>query len=433
MRRGLLILVAWLVAVSAVAQTIQPGQQVALAAVNAAAIINVTTDTTVTVQVQGTWTGTLTFRSSLLGSVFTDTNCVPVNGSTATTTTTSNGIWTCTAIGLNFLETVFSSFGSGSAIISYQTAYISSGGSSGGGASSSVSVVQGGNTAAVNASSQLSVNCANCSGSGVSQQDNTGFTPGTTNFVPVGGEVDDVGTTAVTENSAGAARITAQRGLHVNLRTLAGAETGIAALPLQVSLANTGANSNAILIDRFGGIFPSTQSGTWTVQPGNTANTTAWLVTGAGGTFPVTGTFFQATQPVSNAGTFAVQAAQSGTWNVTNVSGTVSLPTGASTEATLSTLQTQTAVPTTIFDGLTNVTTAGTRVVLAASQAVKGVTIKARSTNTGIIYVGNASVASTNGLQLKAGESVAMAIANLNTVNIDSSVNGEGVTYLGVN
>jgi hypothetical protein len=36
---------------------------------------------------------------------------------------------------------------------------------------------------------------------------------------------------------------------------------------------------------------------------------------------------------VDNAGTFAVQAAQSGTWNVTNVSGTVSLPTGASTAA----------------------------------------------------------------------------------------------------
>lgn len=27
-----------------------------------------------------------------------------------------------------------------------------------------------------------------------------------------------------------------------------------------------------------GGTFPATQSGTWTVQPGNTANTTAWLV-----------------------------------------------------------------------------------------------------------------------------------------------------------
>lgn len=36
---------------------------------------------------------------------------------------------------------------------------------------------------------------------------------------------------------------------------------------------------------------------------------------------------------VTNAGTFAVQAAQSGAWNITNVSGTVTLPTGAATAA----------------------------------------------------------------------------------------------------
>lgn len=34
----------------------------------------------------------------------------------------------------------------------------------------------------------------------------------------------------------------------------------------------------------------------------------------------------------------AIPSSQSGTWNITNISGTVSLPTGASTEATLSTL-----------------------------------------------------------------------------------------------
>lgn len=66
-------------------------------------------------------------------------------------------------------------------------------------------------------------------------------------------------------------------------------------------------------------------------------------IAASGTTVPVSGTFWQATQPVSlasvpshdvtNAGTFAVQAAQSGTWNVTNISGTVSLPTGAATAA----------------------------------------------------------------------------------------------------
>ncbi len=64
------------------------------------------------------------------------------------------------------------------------------------------------------------------------------------------------------------------------------------------------------------GTVAATQSGTWTVQPGNTANTTAWKVDGSAVTQPVSGT---------------VTANQGGTWNITNVSGTVSLPTGAAT------------------------------------------------------------------------------------------------------
>ena len=59
----------------------------------------------------------------------------------------------------------------------------------------------------------------------------------------------------------------------------------------------------------------ATQSGTWTIQPGNTANTTAWLVTGTGGTFPAT---------------------QSGTWTV-GLSASQTLAT-VTTVTTLSTL-----------------------------------------------------------------------------------------------
>ena len=44
-----------------------------------------------------------------------------------------------------------------------------------------------------------------------------------------------------------------------------------------------------------------TQSGTWTVQPGNTANTTAWKMDGSAVTQPVSGTFWPATQPISAA------------------------------------------------------------------------------------------------------------------------------------
>lgn len=109
------------------------------------------------------------------------------------------------------------------------------------------------------------------------------------------------------------------------------------------------------------------------------------------------------------------------------------LPTGAST---LSEQQTQTAllaIPTTIFNGKTNVTTAGTRVALAGSQVIKSVTIKALVGNTGLIYVGNSSVSSSNGFQLSPGDSISLNLTNLATINIDSAINGEGVSYLGVN
>lgn len=105
----------------------------------------------------------------------------------------------------------------------------------------------------------------------------------------------------------------------------------------------------------------------------------------------------------------------------------------AVTQPVSGTVTTTETVPTTIYNGKKTVTTAGTRVTLASSQAVKSVTIKALSTNTGFIYVGDTSVASTNGFQLSAGETISMDIANLNTVNLDSSVSGESVTYIGVN
>ena len=219
----------------------------------------------------------------------------------------------------------------------------------------------------MDASSFLMVNCqAGCSGS--SFADSGTFTAGTTNISVDGGLFDDTPPTAITTGKAAAFRITNNRALHVNLRNQAGTEMGTSSNPLQVTLANTGANTNKLLvtadpitfasaqpvtqsgnwtarivgnaggiIDAAGqnaaspanevltacqfntspttitsgnispfqcdsggkllvntgtvtvtGTVAATESGTWTVQPGNTANTTAWLVTGTGGTFPVT-------------------------------------------------------------------------------------------------------------------------------------------------
>ena len=89
--------------------------------------------------------------------------------------------------------------------------------------------------------------------------------------------------------------------------------------------------------------FPASQSVTFTRLKATTDTLTASLdatdsTNIAGINSKLAGTLTVGSHAVTNAGTFAVQATQSGNWNVNNVSGTVSLPTGASTEATLSTL-----------------------------------------------------------------------------------------------
>ena len=73
------------------------------------------------------------------------------------------------------------------------------------------------------------------------------------------------------------------------------------------------------------------------------------IVDSVTGSVTVVGTGTFVTQSVvTNAGTFAVQATQAGTWNITNISGTVSLPTGAATESTLSTLVLSSGTVTTV-------------------------------------------------------------------------------------
>ena len=90
------------------------------------------------------------------------------------------------------------------------------------------------------------------------------------------------------------------------------------------------------------------------------------------------------------------------------------------------------AIPSSLSYGNTNVTTAGTEVALASSTALtSGVTVKAKASNTGLIYVGLNGVSSSTGFQLAAGEQIFIEIDNLATVYVDSAVNGEGVTYIG--
>lgn len=104
--------------------------------------------------------------------------------------------------------------------------------------------------------------------------DDAAFTPGTSKVMMFGAQFDDTAPDSVDEGDAGAVRMSANRNMFVTLRDAAGNERGLN-------------------IDGSGNL---------------TAN--------------ITGTVTVGSHAVTNAGTFAVQAAQSGTWTVTGTGGT---------------------------------------------------------------------------------------------------------------
>jgi hypothetical protein len=240
-------------------------------------------------------------------------------------------------------------------------------------------------------------------GVGTSASDKSAFTAGSTAFTPSGGFFQTTATTnPLTPGQMGAWQLTATRAGFVNLRDATGTEIGTPTTPIRSApdstiWAMTGTSANVNVSNTSIGVTQSTSpwvvsnGGTFAVQltgatnninnisgtislptgaatsanqpsnaaaastttgqtgnlamgavttaaPAYTTATTnnlslttagALRVDGSAVTQPVSGTFWQTTQPVSG----TVTATQGGTWNITNVSGTVSLPTGASTSA----------------------------------------------------------------------------------------------------
>ncbi len=131
-------------------------------------------------------------------------------------------------------------------------------------------------------------------------------------------------------------------------------------------------------------------SGTQTISGTVTANA------GTGNFTVVQATAASLNATVVGTGTFAVQAAQSGTWNITNISGTVSLPTGAATETTLATLLSSSTFTGRINTQGQKTMAASTPVVLASDQSAIPVsqsgtwnvgTVTTVSTITNVVHV----------------------------------------------
>jgi hypothetical protein len=187
---------------------------------------------------------------------------------------------------------------------------------------------------AVSAAKPLPVNIISGAGSGgTAMTDDAAFTPGTTSITPVGGTYRSV-RDSVDDNDGGALAMTAKRALYTTLETPNGDsamdETNDAvrvnlvtptALPVTDNggsltvdgtvTANAGTgpwpvtdNGGSLTVDN-GGTFAvqAAQSGTWTVQPGNTANTTAWKVDNSAVTQPANVSQINGVTPLMGNGT----------------------------------------------------------------------------------------------------------------------------------
>lgn len=121
--------------------------------------------------------------------------------------------------------------------------------------------------------------------------DEATFTAGVSTFSSSGGVFND-SIAALSSGQQGAHRLTPNRADHVNLRNNSGTEIGTATTPLQVSLANTGANTNKLLVTAdpitFASAQPVTQSGSWAVTANAGTNlNTSLLALESGGNLAV--------------------------------------------------------------------------------------------------------------------------------------------------
>lgn len=71
-------------------------------------------------------------------------------------------------------------------------------------------------------------------------------------------------------------------------------------------------------------------------------------------------------------------------------------------------------------------------VQLSSNSLKQGVVIKASSSNTGIVYIGNSSgVTTSSGFELGAGESVTIPINNTNLVYLIANASGQSISFVG--
>ena len=130
----------------------------------------------------------------------------------------------------------------------------------------------------------------------------------------------------------------------------------------------------------------------------------------------------------NNIGDVDILSIAAGDNNIGNVDLASAIPAGSNTIGKVD------HTTTGIGSGRKVVTTAGTRVALATTTLAKWVTITAETDNTGYVVVGSAAgviaaLGTREGVPLAAGDSITLPLDDLADVGLDSTVNGDGVTF----
>jgi hypothetical protein len=100
----------------------------------------------------------------------------------------------------------------------------------------------------INGSGQMSITCANCSGSGASAVDDAPFTVATDSGAPASFLFDDSSPDSVNEGDSGVGRMSANRNQYVTVRDAAGNERGLA-IDANGAIAVTGGGGGAFTDD----------------------------------------------------------------------------------------------------------------------------------------------------------------------------------------
>jgi hypothetical protein len=267
------------------------------------------------VQIAGTYVGTIAFTVSLDGGTYEAVNGTPPSGTTGVgSVSDAQGIWGVSVAGMRFLRACMTAYTSGTATVTLSAS------AAGGGGGSVTANVSGGNTAASNTGaavpSQAGYTGLNIGGNLVGM---TGFSLGTAR----------AGSVAIVDGSGN--QITSfGGGTQYATAAAVGTPTGTGALGwdgTNVRVLRTNASGN--LQVEFAAT-PTVTIGTFPDnEPFNVAQINGVAPSMGNGT---SGTGVQRVTIASDS-TGVIGATQSGAWSLTNISGTVSLPTGAATSA----------------------------------------------------------------------------------------------------